>query len=286
MGLDASVGCNCLRDGKTKLLPFPLDWFELHHDGSLSLNLKREHESNENVIRLTAWHESCCEHKWMKFASERFPNWAWYYQFRDALCDICCQDFPVLKEQLPDCNEGLTFPSESAKALVELEAFESIGEIGTKTVIADTATGEVLHERLGAYQGIFIFSRHSRVNVGLSEFEFFAVDATTGHDLFRATRVRQFTKSGLRLPEDGEDVVWEDLDTGRVYESGIAIHGKRIPWEDGSWETADGRCRFHCPSDFHIEQRPRFVGDFDDIVRSLRTVFDASVKTGNPVCWS
>ena len=79
--------------------------------------------------------------------------------------------------------------------------------------------------------------------------------------------------------------MWEDLDTGKVHKAGFAISGKEIPWEDGSWQKPDGRCRFEYPSEFHVEQQPRLVSDFDYIMRALRSVFGASFKTGNPVRW-
>ncbi len=89
----------------------------------------------------------------------------------------------------------------------------------------------------------------------------------------------------LESHKDSDELVWENLDTGEVYQSGIAIHGKQIPWEDGSWQKPDGTVRFEYPCEFHVEERPRLVTDFDYIVRALRNVFAASVETGNPVRW-
>jgi hypothetical protein len=167
-----------------------------------------------------------------------------------------------------------------------LDVFTSAGEIDTKTVLVDTASGEGLYQHIAAYSGVFIFSTTRGINVGLSEFEFFAVDNTSGEDVFRATRFRQFKRSGEEAAGTGGDILWEDLDMGIVYESGVAISGKQIPWKDGRRQISDGRCRFEYPSEFHVEQRPRTVIEFDDIVRALRALFDASVKTDNPVRWS
>jgi len=283
MGLDATVMCNCFRDGKTTPPPFPREWLEVDDEGYI--NLKNEHNSDDNWAKHYEWEQSCCEHEGMDFACERISNWTGYRQFQAALGAVGWQHFPVLEEQLPNANGGLTPSVASAKALEELAFFSAAGEIGVKTVLVETASGEGLYEYVAAYEGVFILSGSRGVNAGLSEFEFFAVDATSGEDQFRATRFRQFNRSGEEISGDGKGLTWENLDTGDVYESGIAISGKQIPWEDGSWQQPDGKCRFEYPSQFHVEQRPRLVADFDYIVNALRTVFDASVQTGNPVRW-
>ncbi|MEW4453182.1 hypothetical protein AB1L30_10940 [Bremerella sp. JC817] len=283
MGLDATVMCNCFRDGKTKPPPFPSEWLEVDNEGYI--NLKKEHNSGENWAKHYEWGQSCCGHKGMDFARERISNWTGYRQFQEALGEVGWQHFRVLKEQLPNANGGLTPSAASAKAIEELDFFASAGEIGVKTFLIDIASGKGLYEYVAAYGGVFILSRSYEVNAGLSEFEFVAVDATSGEDLFRATRFRQFHKSGKKVDGHCDGIAWENLDTGDVYDSGIAIRGQQIPWEDGSWEKPNGQCRFEYPSEFQVEQRPRLVSDFDDIVKALRTVFEASVETGNPVRW-
>lgn len=284
MGLDATVMCNCFRDGKTTPPPFPREWLEVDSEGYI--NLKKEHDSDINWAKHYEWEQSCCEHEGMDYACEWISNWTGYRQFQAALGEVGWQHFPVLKEQLPNANGGLTPSIASARALEELDYFAAVGEIGVKTVLVDTASGEALYEYVAAYDGVFILSGSRGVNVGVNEFAFFAADATSGECLFRATRFRQFKKSGEAISDDGEGLVWENLDTGDVYESGIAISGKQIPWEDGSWQKPGGKCRFEYPAKFHVEQRPRLVADFDRTVNALRTVFDASVQTGNPVRWS
>src|SRR5262249_38208114 len=151
MGLDATVMCNCFRDGKATPPPFPREWLEVDNEGYL--NLKNEHASNQTWAGLHAWERSCCEHEGMDFVCEHISNWTPYRQFQEALGEVGWQRFPVLKEQ----------------------------------------------------------------------------------------------------------------------------GGKQIPWEDGSWQKPDGQCRFEYPSEFHVEQRPWLVADFDFTVKALRTVFDASV---------
>jgi len=284
MGLDATVMCRCFQDGKTTALPFPRQWLEVDQEGYL--NLKSQHDSDSNWGKQYHWQQSCCEHEGMKVASERIANWAGYRQFQSALGEVGWHLFPVLQEQLPNANGGLTPSEASAKALAELDVFVAAGEIGMKTVLVDTASGHALYEYIADYDGVFILSGKHGVHAGLSETEFFCVDAASGASLFRATHFRQFHRNGQAISGDRDGLTWQDVTTGANYESGIAICGQQIPWEDGQWQTPDGRCRFEYPAEFHVEQRPQLATDFGDIVAALRTVFEASVKTGNPVRWS
>lgn len=283
MGLDASVMCNCFREGRTSTPPFPREWFEIDKQGYFGL--KAEYDSDENWAAQYQWSQSCCKHKGMYLAWQRISNWAGYRLFQRALQEIGSQYFPVLTAQLPNSNGGLTASVESAKALVELDFFKRFGEISSKTVLVDTSSGEVLHHHIAAYDGEFLKCGHRKIRVGVSRSEFFAVSSETGKSLFRATRLRQFNRSGASVAGDGDELVWENLDTAETYNSGVAICGKLIPWDDGSWENADGQCRFDYPSEMHVEQRPQLSSDFDDIVQSLRTVFAASVSSGNFVRW-
>jgi hypothetical protein len=153
-----------------------------------------------------------------------------------------------------------------------------------KSVLVDSASGDSIRQFNAAYNGVFIYSAGRGIDIGMSEFEFFARCRISGTDLFRATKVRQFNKSGTVISGDSEELIWEDLDTGTVFESGVAI-ANTIPWEDGSWRNADGKYRYQYPSEFHVVQQPRLTSDFDDVLRALRVVFAASVETGNPVRW-
>ena len=115
MGLDATVMCNCFREGKTTPPPFPRDWLEIDEEGYL--NLVEEYDSAENWGKHYAWQQSCCQHEGMDFACEHISNWAGYRQFQAALGEVGWQYFPVLEEQLPNANGGLTPSAASVKAL-------------------------------------------------------------------------------------------------------------------------------------------------------------------------
>jgi hypothetical protein len=283
MGLDASVMCNCYRDGKTTEPPVPREWLEV--DGEGHLDLKAGCGPDGRWADLYGWKESCCEHEGMNCASEHISNWSGYRLFQAVLEEVGWEHFPVLRRELPEVNGGLTDSRSSRLALAELDSFMEVGELGPATVLVDSSTGEALYEYVAAYDGVFIRSGDDGVEVGLGEFELFVRDSATGADLFRASRVRLFTPDGAPITAGADRVVWEDPDTGRRYDSSFPITGGPIPWDDGRWTDDRGVCRFEYPAELHVDRHPRTVHDFDDIVRALRVVFTASVETGNPVRW-
>jgi len=286
MGLDASVMCNCFQEGKTKKPPFPQDWLEVDSEGYF--NLLKEHDTDANYFRFNEWEKDCCPHGDLEFASERISNWGGYRLFQTALREIGLEHFPALQAELPNVNGGLTQPTACALALQELEFFQSVNEYGTKTVLFNSKTAEFLQEHIEVYGGIFIMYGGSGIEVGLDEDCLYVVDSNKIR-LFESKRFKQYRKCGEPIGEgyySEHDVVWEDVATGKIFKSGHAISGKQIPWENGKWENKQGRCRFEYPAEFHVGHHPKLTSDFDDIVKALKIVFEASVETGNPVRWT
>lgn len=60
MGLDATVSCNCFKEGRTTAPPIPREWLYLDSDGYWSC--RPENDSDSNFAELYAWEETCCAH--------------------------------------------------------------------------------------------------------------------------------------------------------------------------------------------------------------------------------
>ena len=283
MGLDASVMCNCLRDGRTTKPPFPVEWLEI--DGEGLLTLVSEHDTDDRWHKLYNWQKSCCEHERMNHVSTAIANWSGYRVFQQALGDLGWDKFPVLHAELPSLNGGLTSAEKSKVALTELDTFAGSVVIGEKTVLVNSCTNEEIQERVAAYEGVFILSGSAGVDVGLDVSEVVATDRATGVDFFRARRMRQFKSDDTPIADDDDEIIWENLDTGERYKARLAIPGKLIPWDDGEYQNSDGRVRQEYPSKLHVEVRPMRAEQFLNITRRLQSVFSASAETGTPVRW-
>ncbi|MEZ6070030.1 MAG: hypothetical protein R3C10_07060 [Pirellulales bacterium] len=283
MGLDASVMCNCFERGLTSEPPFPRDW--LHVDEEGYLNLKPEHDSSERWHLLWEWQRNCCEHEGMNYCSHRISNWYGYRLFQAALQNAGAELFPMLVEELPDLNGGLTESRAAASCLRELATFREKGVIGTKTVLVDTNADVVIREFVAVYEGVFILAGSAGLHFGLTEFEFYIRDAETGELLFTATRFQQSVQGKKPSGESGERVLYTDLDSGATFECSVAVSGQQIPWDDGSLQNDEGRVRFDYPIELHVEPRESLADDFDYVVTPLENVFRASTITGNPVRW-
>lgn len=280
MGLDAFVNCTCLRDGKVKNPPFPLELVYFDQDGFLAVR-GREEDSRANNI-LWDWREEACEHPNMDIVDERIGNWGGLRFFQDMLLTIGEEFFPVLCHELPDVNGG-SLPAEMAgRALQELEVFDRMINSCQITCLIDIDTGEVIRQQLQHFCGDFFFSPLGRMRLNNDEFEIVVDDSI----LFRARRFEQHFIDTLR--EDSNytgHVLFFNLDNGTEYQTTMVLTGDTIPWPDGRMENDAGIVHFSYPHFLAIETRKDNAENYHYLTSALRIVFQASVETGNPVHW-
>src|SRR5260370_16920346 len=139
MGLDATVSCNCFKQGRTTPPPIPQDWLYLDDEGYWSC--RPGHEAEHSWPELYRWKQKCCEHEGMNYASERISNWAGYRLFQEALEKVGWENFPTLQRELPNANGGRMFPESAKQALLELDRFRQFREIVMNALLIDTRTG-------------------------------------------------------------------------------------------------------------------------------------------------
>jgi hypothetical protein len=210
----------------------------------------------------------------MEYASEHVANWPGYRAFQQALGRAGWDAFPTLRAELPESNGGLTPPAASARALEELAHFRTLEEIGRDTFLVETASGEVLHRHIEAYDGVFLFGGGASPRAGVRSFDIFVEDPTTGASLFRSAHFRQArVGSGA-----GGSVELVDLDGGGVYCGPVAVR-RYVPCPDGRWQDDEGRCDAVLP----VKSRVVTPANFAHVVEPLECLFRASLETGNLV---
>jgi len=276
MGLDASVMCNCFREGKTRPSPFS-PHFYVDGEGFPALNLP--YESNEEEFEaFDEWLLTCCDHPNMDFAAVFIANWKGYNAFLAALEQVGWEHFPTLHAALPDNNQGLTSPESARIALIELERFVAEGGGITKTFLVDSDTGESLGSSTMAYGGMFGWNSRTGMNLGFDENGFYIEDAwELNREMFRAMRFEQrvLEPASLDKPQQFEFV---DLDSGRKF---ICSTPLKLFTRDQA-----GQLKQEYPRRVHVEDRAVDVQYFSYILEPLTYIFKAAVETGNPVRWS
>ena len=284
MGLDATVLCNCYREGRTTALPFA-DLVVLDEDGYLGLSVP--YVNNQANYRLFwKWKETCCEHPRMEYGDEHIANWSGYRAFQEALKKADWQNFPTLHAELPEGNGGVMSAVAAAQALQELEYFKNQADLGSNTFLIETATGETLHEYIASYDGLFIYAGSTGLHFGFDQQGFFIVTAQEPiTEVFRA----RFFEQRLLEPElnrNGEkgQVAYISLESEQQFVCTVAI-SKNSPWPDGQKKNAQGRVHFDYPTLLHVETRKINASEFTYILEPLTRIFQAAVKTGNPVRW-
>ncbi len=276
MGLDASVMCNCYRDGKTTVCPFPDDFY-IDEEGFPVLRLG-DFDDEEKSDQFDTWLATCCEHPDMDYRSVFVANWRGYRSFLDALEQLGWDHFPILHAELPDGNEGVTSATAASAALHELSFFKAKGDGIPKIFLVNTETGAIIGASMVDQSNPFGLDPRTGLNTGFDEEGFFIRDAwELNRELFRAMRFEQHVvdAEGLDKPQQYEYV---DLEHNRRYVCSTPIR---------LFERADlGQLKQVYPSKMHIEKRSVDAAYFGYILQPLMAIFEASVETGNPVRWS
>ncbi len=273
MGLDAAVGCNCYRDGKTSEPPVPRSYIERGDDHRFSL---KDGYFGEYFDEFWNWAVSCCPHPQMDFASERIANWAGYRSFMHALDSVGgIKRFPVLRAQMPDGSYGQVSPKDSRRALDELRDFESVEQIRMGTFLIDADSGEMLQERVESYDGEFMWSRP--FTGSLLPDRLIVVNNESNDIVFSSAEFQQRVSEHAKGDESEKTAEWTGLETGASFKSGIVL-GREV---DGD----RGRVSIEPASHLKVQLLPIKPARFEHTLNALRTVFEASVETGNPVAW-
>lgn len=278
MPIDASVMCNCFRDGKTKPPPVPLAQLEFDSEGYI--NTKPGYESIESANNLYYWEQTCCEHKGMKAAFAGIANKSGYRYFQTALAQLGWENFPTLESELYDESRATTPTRLSAIALTELDWFSQLEQVGTQTVLIDSQTRDVVKSHLTGFGGLFLRRFPSGPNTGLSDSELYVETSNSKTILFHSESFTQSKPKKKWFANEIISVVWKDLKSGKRFKSSdpLAIHKH----DDQGNQSID-----YYPQRMHIETDWKvFSKEFDYIVKPLKTIFQASVDTGNPVRWS
>lgn len=248
MSLEASVRCACLSSGRIQLPAKWEGWIYFDEDGWLRTD-------RADSSGLFDWEETACEHVDMDLVCVSV-DWATYRRFQRAFDDLGWHHFPTLKRYFPDYNDGSLPASAAATALAELLDFEQrVSEFPVWSV-EDVET----HELTSDWSGVWTASGKGHLT-GANENGFFICHQDTAPPMFQA---RSFTVRAC-------DRTWGEYvsDDGRVF-----------------------RCCLNAlacgplPTRYELRHVPRPAGHFSYMLNFMRTVFRASVETGNPVRWS
>lgn len=282
MGLSAAIACNCFREGTvTSPPPFPSEWLLL--DGS-GVHLVEEHDSRQNQDELWRWRWNSCPHNGNHYFD--ICGWPTFRKFGEALEEIGWQAFPTLVIPFNDQVWSETPTTACEAALKEIDYFLALGQIGSRTVLVEEITGEVVYERLEAYQGELgsVGKPGENLCYGLDEFEFFCRHRETGETLFRATRFRQITNDGAAIANDGSNVIWQNSETNATFAPGTTV-SRYQDLMPGESDDLNAHFRITYPSELYVDRRALRSDDFDYLLTRLKKAYQKAIETGNDIHW-
>lgn len=266
MGLDATVRCTCWEEGKTTPPPVARSRIRLDaatDDLDLDLPWDGNHEAH---AAFQDWLESCCEHPRMRFAWERISSWAGVRHFQNALRALGADKFPRLLAAIPDTNGGMTKPADAGACLAELSAFEKQGSFHRRIHLTDAETGDVIHDYVEDYGGVFAWLGQEGIEMGVDADGFFITDRE-GSVFFRSKDTEQ-------MRQGPAEFVFRDVESGAKF---VSPAGLSHPASDGLTDLFPKRVKVVIEDDT--------PANYVHEISALRKVFEASAATGRPVIW-
>lgn len=198
-------------------------------------------------------------------------SWKGFRTFGDVL-DSLREQFPVLHQQFPDGDDGLTSPQQAAQMLAEIARFEQLPTVDQQAILVDTERKDDVSMGSNVLGGVLAMDRVSGYDLGFDERGFFIRDRWEfNRELFRAMRVEQ----RLLHPET-QHIEYVDLDSGRTFACNVPF-GNIIVGDDGIQRMF--------LTHFHIELRPTPPQRFAYILEPLKTALQASVDLQQPIHW-
>ncbi|MCA9041782.1 MAG: hypothetical protein KDA65_15620 [Planctomycetaceae bacterium] len=272
MGLDATVMCTCFQEGKAEPA-FPREWLVVDEEGYLNLTPEQDNPRNNSL--LNHFLETGCPHARMEYASERISNWSGYRSFQGVLRTLGMEKFPVLQQELPMNNGGITLSEQCTVALEELDRFMSFPRTTSTPALYEGETGKLLYKYIEDYEGVFIWSGSDQSEMGVDHDGFFVRDRE-GNILFRSQRFLQHHRSKRDWFFRKRILyTWNDLDTGKAYTTSTPL----------KYMSGEGQTNSEKPFEYYTGEAEETPDDFDYAVEPLRIVFKAALVTGNPVRW-
>lgn len=303
MGLDAHVACNCYRDGLASEPPVPRAQITIDEYGDV-LPVDDFH----NWPAFDDWLETACPHERMQAAGEWIGNMSgvsWLRSMAEALPRARFARLAEILSHLSGMMDSHLPVADAQRALPELDALLEQDLVGSTRIVCgdETVINNDVDRGHIDYHEFKVLSPYSGypspwpdlVELGLHGYEFVVRARGKGRrELLRARLLRQeWDQSGADYDADSRGtpaslVTFTNIENGdsiRVRSFGLA--GKiRLPDEmtPNRNVDSDGSLR-HYPTTLFVSERKRMIAEYWWTLSKLRSLFAASIATGNPVVW-
>lgn len=277
MGLDASVKCRCWEDGlcspPASLAPrlwYDPETAEVNQTTPENLSLE---EVLPLYLEYDLWvMEGACAHFNMLIACERISNWSGLREFQHALRSLGKDAYTSLLREIPNSNGGMTKPADAWMCLAELDRFCSTGPFGRIVELVDGDSGEVIHSRVGPYDGWLGTDGATGISHRLNMDGTFQIErgqaGVMQHD--PDAKILFLSKEFSQAKTAEEVICFTDLTSGKQL---LCAKGFR-----------DASERY--PTSFRVTQSLDTPARYEYCVEPLRRVFRAAIDTGHPVLWN
>jgi hypothetical protein len=276
MSFSAHVVCNCYKEGHTTEPPHN-EYVKIDYDGlylELPIELYREDEKIYFKMHeeFDDWKSTACEHSNMELADEYLCNISGMADFQRLLSELGGIDnFPILKTYLPKHNEG-TLPLEFVgQALVELKALEECPQTEEQISLIVKNTNEIIANTTANHQRQFKFN--SDYTLGLSKEKGFFINANKkDYDYYR-DGLKFSSWNFTQHKSSQSSYLFSDMMTETTFGCPLNLQPRQ----------SDAKDQY----EFQVKiETVSIIKHYNYIIGPLKKLIDASILSGNPICWT
>lgn len=282
--MDVYVNCNCYRDGLVtdKGLETHVD---IDDHGEVNLlpipevsGYFKKYRQSKFYNRYLNWKEHACDHKWMFYSASNFEAKQLDY-FRMMLRTSGIGKYRCTVTELPDEGNHLITPESAQKILEELSFIEIDSALKGILQLIDVEKGEIIFQSAAKKMGVTMAS-NSHFEMGLNTNGFFV--KKKGQFIFESKEFIQLIIGDVNVPPSRAKVCFADRPTSdRIQVLGGICDGKI----DLDKKVSVVKNKLRYPRHFLIEERPSNLSLLLSVKRSLESLCQAAVYTGNPILW-
>lgn len=271
MGYSAFVLCNCYKEGKINSKP-PHEEFIILDEEGLELNLPWEGNQDKYSAFWRWLQGNVCSHVNMQYCKEDLANSSGMGGFRNICHKLGETQFPILNQYLPTANGGYLPARYASQLLEELYKMSHLDSNERMIVLKEKNRDEVVYSTNIGYDREFYFGGNTPFNCGIGDAGFYVVKKYNFFN-FRFKRKIWISKSFTQEKDKSGKFFFKDKISGKK----LSINFNLLILEKEKNEYFEFEV---------IEKQSTVIEEYSYIIEPLIKLANASIETGNNICWT
>ncbi len=269
MGYNAFVHCNCYKDGKTSIPPYK-KFVRYNEETGLYLDIphkvKKYNDAYEMENAFWNWKKNACPHDDMELVSVRLCNVSGMAEFEYAIEQKGGKHkYPILTKYLPGSNDGIVPSAYAYDMLNEIYLFENEKTEEDKLILFEKTTNSYVSSMFLNVENEFIkYEENIYFLLYEDAFTITQLRDLKNHKIvfqsknFTQTKISEFSYN------------FTDKETGKNFVTNFPLY------ETDDLNTLEFAFK---------KETLLFTYEYNYMIKALKQLINASIETGNPICW-